>query len=103
MPRGDGDVREDAEPETLVARRMVPGRANERIRVVDLAREHRLDGHDHAAGRQGGDLEGVWTERGSGACEPSARIRIPLDSLDVLLAVDAPDLHGGGRSWQERR
>ena len=48
----DGDVREEAEAHPEVGQRVVAGRADERVGVVDRAVEHRVDRGDRAARRR---------------------------------------------------
>ena len=109
-PRGlrmadpDGHVREDAEAHPEIGKRVVTGRAHERVGVLDGALENRVDRGDRAAGRELGDLERAVAERSLAARVAASSLRQLLDPVDVLLRVNAQELlDGGGTRRQQEK
>ena len=101
--RGDRDIAEDAEAAPAVALRVVPRRAHQRVGVVHLVVEHRVDGGDRPARREQRDLVAAVAERRALARVAPVRLAHPPDRLDVLGRVKAGDLLVVGRARLERR
>ena len=74
---------------------MVAGRADERVRVVDVARDHGVDGREARAGGERGDLVARRPDRRVRAGVAVPGLRQPLDALEVVGGVEAQQLVAG--------
>ena len=99
----DRDVGEDAEPLPGITLGVMAGRPDERVRVVDLAVEHRVHSGDAAAGGQQRDLVRAVAERREVAGVAAERVALALDAGDVLGRVQAQDLLFGRRARLEQQ
>ena len=79
-----------------------PGRPHERVGVVDLAVEHRVDRGDRAAGGEQGDLEAAVAEGGAFAGLAAIGLAHLADLLEILGRVEAGDLLEVGRPRLQR-
>src|SRR5258708_131369 len=98
----DRDVGEDAESLARIALGVMAGGPYQRVRVVNLAIEHRVDRGDAAAGGQQRDLVRAVAERREVAGVAAERVALELDAGDVLGRVQAQDLLLSRRAWLEQ-
>jgi len=101
---GDRDVVEQAEAHAAVGLGVMAGRPHERVGVVDLPVEHRIDGRDRTARTEQRDRVRARPERRLAVAGVGAARRRPLDQpVEVPRSVHSQHLLARGGPGPQRR